>query len=161
MANLHKASVPLVHAEDVARAALHLADPTQFNGEAYNVVDDNSLDMIDTLKLVAALCDSDFRVFYPIYPLKLIYPLLWLVAQWSTLEAKLFRGARQKRGKPLHPKIELDTLNYMFGNFHFSNAKLKAAGFEFKWGDRRLALPHVIDWYERNGWEPRPGGAAV
>ena len=149
--NLHKASVPLVHALDVARAALHLKDSKKYNGEAYNVVDDNTLDMIDTLKYIATLTDSKFKVMMPIYPLRVLLPFLKLLGRWSSFEAQHLR--KKINGKPPIPKLETDTIIYMFGNFWFSNQKLKDTGFSFVYADRRKGLLETINWYEENSWE--------
>ena len=149
--NLHKASVPLAHALDVAKAALHVMDYKKFNGEAYNVVDDNNLDMIDTFKYVATLTDSKFKVMMPIYPLKILLPFLKLLGRWSSFEAQHLR--KKINGKPPIPKLETDTILYMFGNFWFSSQKLKNTGFRFTYSDRRLGLLETITWYEENGWE--------
>jgi len=150
--NLHnKASVPLAHALDVARAALHVMDPKKYNGQVYNVVDDNNLDMIDTFKYIATLTDSKFEVMIPIYPLKLLLPFLKLLGRWSSFEARHLR--KKINGKPPVPKLETDTILYMFGNFWFSNQKLKDTDFEFAHPDRRYGLLETIKWYEENGWE--------
>jgi nucleoside-diphosphate-sugar epimerase len=148
--NLHNVSVPLVHAEDVARAAVHLSDPDNFNGEAYNVVDDNLLDMVDTFKFIAQLTDSKFTVMMPIW-IPLLYPIFQVLGWWSMVEAKHLR--KKINGKIPMPKLETDTLLYLFGNFFFDNKKLKDTGFGFKYADRRIGLLENIEWYDKNGWE--------
>jgi len=42
---------------------------------------------------------------------------------------------------------------YMFGNYWFSNKKLKNTGFKLKYPDRRYGLIETIDWYKKKGWK--------
>jgi len=148
--NLHKSSVPLVHVEDIARAARFLSDVKKFNGEIYNIADDNDLDLIQTLKFIAANTDSEFGVTIP-FPMKLIKPFLILISKWSAWSAKKFR--KKVNGKPPIPKLERDLIEYFYGNFHFSNQKIKDAGFKFKYPDRRIGLIDTFKWYDENGWD--------
>ncbi|MGV9198614.1 MAG: NAD-dependent epimerase/dehydratase family protein [Promethearchaeia archaeon] len=147
---LHKYNIPLVHVEDVAGAALFLANADKFNGEAFNVADDYDLDMVQTLKFVASLTNSTMKVILPI-PLVIFKPFLKLLGKWSYWEAKHLR--KKVKGKDPVPKLESDLLVYMFGNFFFSNEKIKAAGYEFKYPDRRIGLVETIVWYDNNGWK--------
>ncbi len=151
-----KGNIPIVHAEDVARCAIHLSDPDNYNGEAYNVVDDYTLDLIETISYLANLTKSRFRPIFPM-PMKLVYFILKIVGWWSTWEAKNLR--KKIRGKPPIPLLESDLLVYLKGNFYFDNKKLKDTGFVFKYGDRRDGLKEVIDWYNENGWYVREAQA--
>lgn len=150
-ANLHKASVPLVHARDVARAALFLSHPKNYNGEAYNVADDNVLDMVRTLRFVAHLTHSKIKTLLPM-PIRIFKPFLKLFGKWSKWEADHLR--KKLNGKAPVPRLETDTILYMFGNFFFSNAKIKEAGFEFHYPDRRTGLVEIVKWYNEHGWTP-------
>ncbi|MHA1299774.1 MAG: NAD-dependent epimerase/dehydratase family protein [Candidatus Helarchaeota archaeon] len=147
-----KSSIPLVHVEDVARAAIHLADLNRGNGEAYNIVDDNTLDLIDTIRFIATLTKTNFKPIPPV-PIKLMYYLLKLMGFLSTLEARYLR--KKINGKPPVPHLESDLLVYLNGNFWFDNTKIKETGFSFKYPDRRIGLVDVIDWYNEHGWEKK------
>lgn len=147
--NLHKSSIPLVHAEDIARAAIFLSDPKLFNGEAYNVIDDNVLDMIQTLKFTAYLTNQRMKVLLPM-PMKMFKPFLKMFGIFSHWEAKHLR--KKIDGKMQVPKLETDTIIYMFGNFYFSNEKLKEAGYIFQYPDRRTGMIETFKWYDENGW---------
>jgi len=147
-----KASIPLIHVEDVARAAIHLSDLKIGNGEAYNIVDDNTLDLIDTIKFIANLTKTNFKPIPPL-PIKMMYYLLKLMGAISTWEAKYLR--QKINGKPPVPHLESDLLGYVVGNFWFDNTKIKQTGFKFKYPDRRIGLIEVIDWYNKNGWEKK------
>ena len=149
MRNLHKKSIPLAHVEDVANAAIYLSDIKNYNGEAYNVVDDNDLDMLQTLKYVAFNTGSRFKVMIPV-PLLILKPIFKVFGIFSGWEAKHLR--KKIDGKPQVPKLETDTVVYMFGNFHFSNEKLKQTGYKFKYPDRRIGLIETLKWYDEHGW---------
>jgi hypothetical protein len=93
----------------------------------------------------------------PIYPLKVLLPFLKLFGRWSSFEARHLR--KKINGKSPIPKLETDTILYIFGNFWFSNQKLKDTDFSFVYADRRNGLLETIKWYEKNGWERSAKGA--
>ncbi len=64
--NFHKRSIPLVHVKDIAGSAEFLSDEKKFNGEIYNISDDNDLDLIQTCKFIANNTDSKLKVIVPI-----------------------------------------------------------------------------------------------
>jgi len=147
--NMKKKSIPLAHVIDIARSALFLSDEAKFNGEAYNIVDDNSLNMLQTLKYIAFNTNQRMKVMLPM-PMKIFQPFLKIFGIFSYWEANHLR--KKVNGKPQVPKLESDTIGYMFGNFWLSNQKIKDAGFTFKYPDRRIGLIEVIKWYNEHGW---------
>ncbi len=150
--NLHNSSIPLVHVDDISNAAIFLADPAKGQNEAYNVVDDNVLDLVDTLRYFAEMVDHKIKVLHPM-PLKIFKPFLKLFGKMSFWEAQHLRKP-YINGKHPVPKIETDTLVYLFGNFWFDNAKIKQLGYQFLYPDRRLGLLETILWYNQHGWLP-------
>ncbi|MGQ4875569.1 MAG: NAD-dependent epimerase/dehydratase family protein [Promethearchaeia archaeon] len=150
--NAHNSSFPLVHAEDIARAAIYFSDPKKYNGEAYNIVDDNELDLLQTLKFIASNIGTGrkFGVMIPI-PFKLVRPLLNLFASISLFNARHFR--KKIDGRPPTPRLEKDVIEYIYGNYHFSNKKSKEAGFEYKYAERKIGIIKTLKWYDENGWE--------
>ncbi|MHA1274753.1 MAG: NAD-dependent epimerase/dehydratase family protein [Promethearchaeota archaeon] len=147
--NLHKKSVPLVHVTDIAGSALFLSDIKNFNGEVYNVADDYDLDMVQTLRFIAFNTGQRMKIMLP-FPTKILQPFLKLFGMWSNFEANHLR--KKVNGKAPVPKLETDTISYMFGNYKFSNQKIKDAGYKFKYPDRRIGLIEVIKWYDQHGW---------
>lgn len=150
--NLHKGSIPLVHGEDIARVGLFLSDVNKFNGEAYNVVDDNSLDIVQTLRFIAFITDSRIKILPP-FPLKLLKPFFKILGKWSLWEAKHI--GKKVDGKTPIPKFETETLGYLYGNYWYSNQKIHEAGYNFKYGDRKIGLLETIKWCNEKGW-PSP-----
>lgn len=151
--NFHKGSVPLVHVKDVAGAACFLSDEKEFNGEIYNVCDDNNLDMVQTFKFIANLTNQKFKIIIPLLNVvkKTIKPILKLLGKFSHWEAQHLR--KKVNGRPPIPRLETDTIIYIFGSYWFSNEKIKNAGYEFEYPDRRFGLLETIDWYDKNGWD--------
>lgn len=139
--NAAKVSLPLVHVSDVCGAAYFLAEKEGTVGEVYNVVDDNTLNAKESLELVAALTGARPMEF-PVVPLGLLARVIRQLSRVSGFVAKR-RGERQK--------LEPDMLNYLLGNFYFSNEKLKKAGYKFRYPDRRVGLAETISWYIEKG----------
>jgi hypothetical protein len=50
------------------------------------------------------------------------------------------------------PFLETDAVDYLNGDFVYSNEKLKSTGFEFLYPDPRPGIKESIDWFIRNGW---------
>ncbi len=150
--NLHNNSIPLVHVADISNAALFLADPAKGQNEAFNVVDDNMLDLVDTLRYFSGLVDHKIKVLHPL-PLKLFKPFLPLFGRWSSWEAQHLRKPYVNGKKPV-PKVETDTLVYLFGNFWFANDKIKQLGYQFLYPDRRIGILETVLWYNEHGWLP-------
>ncbi len=139
--NAAKISLPLVHVADVCGAAHFLAERGESVGEIYNVVDDNTLNAKETLELIAALTGASLMEL-PVVPLKLFAKFAMQLSKLSAFMAKR-RGERQR--------LEPDMLNYLLGNFYFSNEKLKGLGYKFRYPDRRVGLAETISWYLERG----------
>jgi nucleoside-diphosphate-sugar epimerase len=148
--NMRKKSIPLVHVKDIANAAIYLSDVKNYNGEIYNVIDDNDINMLQTLKFLAFNTNQRMKVMIPL-PMKIFQPFLKIFGIFSFWEAKNIR--KKVNGKAPVPKLESDTISYMFGNYWFSNQKLKDTGYKFKYPDRRIGLIKVIKWYDDHGWK--------
>ena len=70
---------------------------------------------------------------------------------WSLWESKKLR--KKVDGRHQTPKLETDTLAYLYGKFNFSNEKLKQVGYTFLYPDRRFGLLELIKWYDEYGWK--------
>lgn len=132
--------VPLVHVADVAGAAIHLSGYPGAAGEAYNVVDDTTYRKYDLFSYVAPLLDT--KIYHTRLPLPRF--ILKLLASWSEWKAKHITHGE--------PKLEKATIDMMYYNYWFSNAKLKATGYRLLYPDCRIGLKDTIDWYKLHGW---------
>ena len=135
--------IPTVHARDVCRAALFLAEHPETDGEAYNLNDDSQTSTVDFFRMVAEQADRPFQLLPP-FPLRIFKANLYLIAALGRLRKKWFGG------KP--PKFEKESLRYFGKDFVYSNEKLKKAGFRFLYPDFREGLKETVAWYKQAGW---------
>ena len=133
--------VPLVHVADVVGAALHLVTFPMATGQIYNVVDDSTYRKFDLFACIAPLLGA--KIYHTRLPL-LPKWLLKSLAAWSEWKA---RNITHKE-----PKVERATVELMYHDYWFSNAKLKATGYKFIYPDARMGLKDTIDWYKRHQW---------
>lgn len=138
-------NIPFVHVHDVCRAALHLSQFGDADGEAYNVTDDGRLDALALSRLVADEMGTSAAVL-PALPLRALRVALSGVARVSMQVA-----ARQ--GK--RPLLEYDQVQYFGRDYLYSNEKLKSTGFRFEWPEPEPGLRETLRWYVDNGWVKR------
>jgi len=151
-----------VHAEDVARATVHLTRHGK-TGQAYNVCDDDAIPFGDILPLAASAYGLRSRINIP-YPLGLmtkVGPLLERAGAVFGKVNQVLAGAWEricaKHGleRELVPKVDPEAMAYAYRHTIFVNDKLKATGFTFKYPSIRDGLPPTIKWYQENRWVPR------
>lgn len=150
-----------VHVEDIASAALFVAEHPDAPGEIFNVADDTPLaygeilsaviqayglkigptigfpiGLIDTLR---PFIDSDatFRLFS-----RLIGPL------WSRVVQ------RYKLDTPLKPRVHRAGLAFLEGDRVVVTDKLKALGWRPLWPDLREGIVSAMRWYQQARWVP-------
>ena len=133
--------VPLVHVADVVGAALHLVARPTATCQIYNVVDDSTYRQYELFAYIAPLLDA--KIFYTRLPL-LPKWLLKSLAAWSEWKA---RNITHKE-----PKVERATIDLMYHDYWYSNAKLKATGYNFIYPDARIGLKDTVDWYKQHKW---------
>jgi nucleoside-diphosphate-sugar epimerase len=151
-----------VHAQDVARAALHLLDHPQPSGTVFNVANDDALSLGDTVAIVARTIGH--RLSGP--PLRLPPTLLKLGALAldpppvrGALNAVLSRlwGAATRGHRlqgPLQLRLDREMLAYLDGDVVFDNARLKATGFRLTHPRFEPAWRETVAWYRQAGWMP-------
>jgi nucleoside-diphosphate-sugar epimerase len=133
--------VPLIHAQDVCRAALYLAQRPDTLGEAYNLADDTPWTNIHFMEILAELLHKPFKLA-PAIPVPLLKKLLLFAASVEKLLSKITH-------KPL--KLEKDSLFVLGEDFWYSNEKLKRTGFQYAYPEGRKGLAETISWYRENG----------
>ncbi|MEM3086309.1 MAG: NAD-dependent epimerase/dehydratase family protein [Halobacteria archaeon] len=134
--------LPAVHVKDVAGAAAFLSKKREANGQAYNVVDDNVVDMRHAMKFIAAITDSHVGDMPPLFPPRVI----------ANLTLGFARGVEKKyRKKGLKPVFGAESMQYMKGNYWVSNEKLKKAGYQLLYPDIRFGLLETVTWYRKEG----------
>ena len=160
----------LVHAEDVARAAVFLmrrAAP----GRAYNVADPTPLDAgtIFTSTIRAYGLEPAFTVPLPepgtLRPLRPILDSDIFFRAASAPMEPLWSELVEEHGLAPHlrPSIDRESAPYLFRHTVFSVDRLRVRGFRWKHPDMRKSIGAVMRWYEDQRWIPRitevrPGG---
>jgi dihydroflavonol-4-reductase len=133
--------VPLVHVTDVVGATLHLLSIPHTLGQVYNVVDDSAYRKYELFSSAAPLLKA--KIYYTRLPL-LPRWLLNVLAAWAEWKARTITHKE--------PKIERATIDLMFNDYQYSNAKLKATGYKLVYPDARAGLEETISWYQQNNW---------
>ncbi len=129
--------VPLIHALDVCRAALYLAERPESVGQVYNLADDVPYNNFRFMELLAELLDKPFKPA-PSIPVPLLRNLLILAASVEKLLCKFTK-------KP--PKLEKDSLFLLGEDFWYSNEKLLKTGFHYAYPEGRKGLEETVLWY--------------
>lgn len=137
--------MPMIHVENLVNAAAFLATKDEAIGEAYNVAEDpvTQEDWMEYCYHLLGVTYSNIPIPWFLYKIfaKLIY-------NWERRENKKAR----KWG--IRPKIDLSMADYLTHQYYFSNAKLKALGFEFKYGPLD-GTRQTVEWYKEHGWLER------
>lgn len=130
-----------VNVKDVAGAALFLANNEKAIGEAYNVADCSSYTLREFAAHVCPL--MGVKVIPTFIPRDVLYILGNQVADVSR------RVARYVGGRPL---VEKDMVYYLKADYSFSNEKLRALGYVFKYPDVFVGMEETIEWYKENDY---------
>ena len=135
--------MPLIHVEDLVRAAIFLSENDKAIREIYNLVIDPCFQE-DFLEYLADLLNVDyfnFPVWWPLYRLFAKF-LFWLDK----------RNERKARKLNSRPPVDLSMAGYTTHQYLFSNQKIKNLGFKFKFPDYKSATEDTINWYLKNKW---------
>ncbi|MFX1464812.1 MAG: NAD-dependent epimerase/dehydratase family protein, partial [Promethearchaeota archaeon] len=136
-------TMPLIHVEDLVRAAVFLSENDKAIREIYNLVIDPCFQE-DFLEYLADLLNVDyfnFPVWWPLYKLFSKF-LFWLDK----------RNERKARKLNSRPPVDLSMADYIKHQYLFSNKKIKELGFKFKFPDYKTATYDTIAWYLKNNW---------
>ncbi|MHA1680573.1 MAG: NAD-dependent epimerase/dehydratase family protein [Promethearchaeota archaeon] len=137
--------MPMVHVEDLVRAALYLAEapPSKVVGEAFNVLDDCGYQ--ETLNVILA------RLF-KLKTVKLNVPwfLYKIIGRFAFFI--LNKHAERCRTKGIRPKVDGPMAEYVVHQYYFSNEKIKNLGFTFKYPNMLPGTKQTLQWYLESGW---------
>ncbi|MBN1947621.1 MAG: NAD(P)-dependent oxidoreductase [Bradymonadales bacterium] len=134
--------VPLIHAKDVAGAALHLA--TTKGGEGiFNVNDDTVITTVELMELFAEW--GGHRC------VKIPYLTPGMLTRTANLAAGFFELVHALVPAFESP-IERPTIEYLTASFEYDNSKLKGSGYRFHYPEGRVGLRETLDWFKREGW---------
>jgi len=146
--------VPLVHARDVARAALHLAVRPDAAGGIYNVGDDSQLSAREVVRLVSALCGNAF-VDLPALPQAPVRAALRTVGAAARHLPRLSRLLLlQDSPAPGAFVGQTAMLGALGRDVSLDTQRLKATGFELEYPEAPRGIRETIGWYKQEGWLP-------
>ena len=152
-----------VHAEDVARAAVHVMEyQDETTNRTFNIADDVPTPFGDTLS--DYLEASGQRLLYrvPLPGMSSIRLAKGLIDRDTTFDSinkvlkfgwDLTRRYHRVQDQ-LSVKLDREASPYIFHNTIFDNSALKQTRFELKWPDHKNAIPYVLAWYQKNHWIP-------
>lgn len=135
--------IPFIHVRDVARAAVHLALYDKAVMEVYNVNDDSQMSTKEFFKFMADLRGKRFFLLPSINHMAIRKIARTVGSIESFITGDLLR---------IGPFMETDSVDYLNGDFVYSNEKLKSTGFEFHYPDPRPGIQETVEWFIRNGW---------
>jgi len=157
----------MVHAEDVARAAVFLMEneATWKRGlaNAFNIADDSNWGFGEQLTAIQAACGYKINsIPFPLPSAKIIR--LFRGIYESPLFLKAFNRALKiiwnsivkeyKLKRKFVPEIDKGMTGYFGNDTVFSNEKIKKAGFHLLHPNFRKGILSVIQWYRDRKWIP-------
>jgi UDP-glucose 4-epimerase len=152
----------MVHAEDVARAALFVLEREACAFETYNVSDGDVLTLGDRLGFTidayglrsfeaGALPHALWEAAGKLSGLAGIYDGadLAAVAGWK------YVVARYGLKPALRPRLDREATTLLYQDLIVDAEKLRALGWEPRFGDFRKGWAEVLRWYQAEDWVPR------
>ncbi|MBD3350209.1 MAG: NAD-dependent epimerase/dehydratase family protein [Candidatus Lokiarchaeota archaeon] len=135
--------MPMVHVEDLVRAAAFLANNPKAYGEAFNVVGDST-----TQEEWMECMFHELGISYWIVPMW--WPIYIACARtlYKWAEGEAVRAKKRNS----RPKFDLPMADYITHQYYFTNEKIKALGFKFKYNDHAAGTRQTIRWYIDHGW---------
>ncbi len=155
----------LVHAEDVARAAVFLLENEKKikNGEVFNIADDTPMGFGEVFVAAVAAYGIKTRFDFPLPPAALLALFKRVID--TELFFKIFDAPvdflwwiiRKKYGvgSNFSARFEREMAAYFTKDTVFANDKIKQLGFKFKYPSVREGMKNVVEWYCDNNWIPK------
>ncbi len=162
--------VHTVHAEDVARAAVLLAerkDLPELSGRAYNVADDVPLPMEELARAVLQAAGAREAGRLPYSPAS-ARAGLWVLRHtpswmfWNRLNKRLARGwlkAWEGRPPAPPPRLTPELLEQLAADRYYDTSRLRALGFTPRWPSAIDGLVELAAHSRAQGLLPAPQGA--
>jgi nucleoside-diphosphate-sugar epimerase len=133
-----------VHVDDIAGFACFISRQPKTIGEDYNVGDDSIISFHEFLHYIALLVGR--RIYdIPLFPMEALHPLFIAGAKtWLWLE--------QNFNVPRVRVFEVGSATYISSSYWISNAKSKAAGYQYAHPDIKEGLRETVNWMRHAGW---------
>lgn len=154
----------LVHAEDIAGAAVFVMEKEETVGEAYNVSDDSKMPAGELMEVILGSIGIESRRVLPLHG-----GLVSLSSRIGAhLPASFFTSLNrllQKRWDRIvfdhgllpviRPRFDPGFTSFGRGDYDFDNSRLKALGYRLRYPDFRVGWNRTVRWYMENEWIPR------
>lgn len=134
-------NLPLVCAEDVCGAALHLAKYHSGIGGRFNVCGDAPVALEDVLRTMARAADKPF-VKLPPLPMEAVRSVSGAAAALENTLSRMLGGAG---------RMDPGAVQVMGREFGYSNRRLKEAGYELQYPEPGSHLEELAAWYVEHG----------
>jgi nucleoside-diphosphate-sugar epimerase len=150
-----------IHVEDVAGAAIHLAERGE-PGEVYNLAGPGTVATVEVYNMARKRLGwfslPEGRITLPTLPRLWGQPLFYipvgllrLYGYWEVLRTR--RGWLLEKFGPF-PLAAPAAVGFLGVNLVVDSTKLFATGFVPAWPDPRAGILHTLEEYERSGWAP-------
>ncbi|MBN2153408.1 MAG: NAD(P)-dependent oxidoreductase [Candidatus Lokiarchaeota archaeon] len=137
--------MPMVHVEDLVRAAEFLADAPaeKVVGEAFNAIGDCGYQE-DFMAYIAQLLGADYSyISVPWF----VYVILARITYRRAVGRMKGLARKGKR-----PRYDAPMAEYITHQYFFSNEKIKRLGFKYEYPDMFVGTKRTVDWYLDHGW---------
>jgi len=151
------------HVEDVAGAAVFLVGAQGAVGHAYNVADDTPTTVEEFMSALVEAFGMEYQAVLP-FPTRLLEVV---AAIGKVAPSAIYRGAagllqrywdqvvlRYDLEPALFPRPDKDFIQYIKGNYVYSNEAIKALGYKFRYPSFRAGFRETVQWYKENHWIP-------
>ncbi|MCA9574773.1 MAG: NAD-dependent epimerase/dehydratase family protein [Polyangiales bacterium] len=154
----------MVHAEDVARAALHLLPREDAAGQVYNVSDGDEMTLgarlgitFDAYGLTTVSLGDAPEALYRFLGKLFQQPGAHQGADVAALAA--WKAVVMRHGiKPaLRPRLDVEHMTLLYEDLVVDGAKLAATGFTPRHASFETGWRDVLRWYQAEEWVPRYG----
>jgi nucleoside-diphosphate-sugar epimerase len=154
----------MVHAEDVARAALHLLPREDAAGEVYNVSDGDEMTLgarlgitFDAYGLTTVSLGDAPEALYRLLGKLFQQPGAYQGADVAALAA--WKAVIMRHGiKPaLRPRLDAEHMTLLYEDLVVDASKLAATGFTPRHASFETGWRDVLRWYQAEEWVPRYG----
>lgn len=153
----------LVHAEDIAAAAVFAMEKDESIGEAYNVSDDSTMPAGELMEVILNSVGIHTRRILPLSDrfvslaarLGSHLPLSFFSKLTELLQRGWEKVVLKHRLVPmLNPRFDPGFTAFGRGNYDFDNSKIKALGYDFVHPGFREGWRETVRWYVENEWIP-------
>jgi len=154
----------MVHAEDVARAAVFLLNNPRAYGEIFNIADNDPRPLTDFINI--AMETYGLRPLGPGIPypattlIRSILPSLLkdeILSPLNRMNTVLWNRLVKKHHlqKVLSPRMDKDVFEFGLRPLVLDTSKLHSTGFHLKYPRFAKGWRNTVEWYEEHRWIPR------